>query len=178
MAARLPFPDARRATVTFSEPAWIAHAIWWRVYPLGFVGAYPAPTGGPPASDEHRLRRIVPWLDHVVELGASGVALGPIFASSSHGYDTVDHFRIDPQLGDHADFDELVAQAHARGLRVQLDGVVNHIGREHPLAATALREGPGSDAARWLQTSAGGGFVSFEGHDTLLTLNHDEPRVQ
>ena len=102
------------------------HVIWWQVYPLGFVGAYPTET--PPGPDEHRLRRIVEWLDHVIELGASGLALGPIFASRTHGYDTTDHYRIDPRLGDDGDFDHLVAEAHGRGLRVLLDGVFNHVG--------------------------------------------------
>ena len=86
-----------------TEPAWVQHVIWWQVYPLGFVGAYPADPA--PTAEEHRLRRIVEWLDHVVELGASGIALGPIFASRTHGYDTTDHYRIDPRLGDDADFD-------------------------------------------------------------------------
>lgn len=156
----------------------MTHAIWWRLYPLGFVGAYPTPAAGAPTPDEHRLLRIVPWLDHAVELGASGIALGPIFAATSHGYDSVDHFRLDPRLGDERDFDELVSQAHSRGLRVQLDGVFNHVGRAHPLAAAALRDGPASPAARALRIGPDGGFRSFEGHDTLLTLNHDEPQVR
>ena len=108
-------------------PSWIAHAIWWQVYPLGFVGAYP-PSADPPHPAEHRLRRLIDWFDHAIELGASGVALGPVFASRTHGYDTTDHYRIDPRLGDDADFDHLVHEAHRRGLRVLLDGVFNHVG--------------------------------------------------
>jgi cyclomaltodextrinase / maltogenic alpha-amylase / neopullulanase len=56
-----------------SEPAWVEHVIWWQVYPLGFVGAYPAEV--PPSADEHRLRRVAEWFEHAIELGASGVAL-------------------------------------------------------------------------------------------------------
>ncbi len=159
------------------EPGWVRHAIWWRLYPLGFADAYPAPPTAPALPEEQRLRRIVSWLDHVVELGASGIALGPIFTSTSHGYDTTDHFRIDPRLGTEDDFDHLVAEAHARGLRVQLDGVFNHVGRDHPRAVAALRDGSASPAGRWLR-SDDNGFVPFEGHDTLLTLNHDEPEVR
>lgn len=159
------------------EPGWVRHAIWWRLYPLGFTGAHPAPPSGAATPGEHRLRRIVPWLDHVVELGASGIALGPIFASTSHGYDTTDHLRIDPRLGDDHDFDDLVAEARTRGLRVQLDGVFNHLGRDHPLAAAALRDGPDGPAGRWLRAKDGR-FVSFEGHDILLTLNHDLAEVR
>ena len=90
------------------SPSWVAHAIWWQVYPLGFVGAFPADQTADPG--EHRLRRLVSWFDHAIELGASGVALGPIFASRTHGYDTTDHYRIDPRLGDEADFE--IGRAH------------------------------------------------------------------
>ena len=144
-----------------SEPAWVRHAIWWQLYPLGFVGAYPADR--PARPDEHRLRRIVSWLDHAIELGASGIALGPIFASRTHGYDTTDHYRIDARLGDDADFDELIAQAHRRGLRVLLDGVFNHVGLD--FAHTA-----------WLR-KRGNEFDTFEGHGELIALDHDNPDV-
>lgn len=158
------------------EPSWIDHAIWWRCYPLGLTGVVPEPASGPVGPEEHRLRRLLGWLDHIVELGASGIALGPVFASSGHGYDTVDHLRLDPRLGDQADFDELVDQAHQRGLRIQLDGVFNHVGRDHPLARAALDQGVDSAAAE-LFCVRDGQFVHFEGHDQLLTLNHDDPRV-
>jgi glycosidase len=144
-----------------TEPAWVEHAIWWQVYPLGFVGAYPADP--PPTADEHRLCRIVDWLDHTVELGASGVALGPVFASRTHGYDTIDHYRIDPRLGDDADFDNLIAETHQRGLRVLLDGVFNHVGTD--FANTA-----------WFR-KRGNSFDTFEGHGELIALDHDNPDV-
>lgn len=160
-----------------TEPEWVRHAIWWHVYPLGAVGAFPAP-GGPPGPDEHRLRRLVAWLDHVVALGASGIVLGPIFASTTHGYDTVDHLRIDPRLGDDSDFDELVAQAHRRGLRVLLDGVFNHVGRDSAIARRSVDALEGrSDDEVWLLRDADGGFVGFEGHDALVTLDHAHPQV-
>ncbi|GEB96345.1 alpha-amylase family glycosyl hydrolase [Microbacterium lacticum] len=151
------------------EPDWVAHAIWWRAYPLGFVGAFPESTDGSASPDQHRLLRLIPWLDRVIELGASGIALGPIFASSSHGYDTVDHFRIDPRLGDDTDFDTLIAEAQARGLRVQLDGVFNHLGREHPLVSA------GSAA---LKRGDDGGLVSFEGHGALVELDHSNQETK
>jgi glycosidase len=144
-----------------TEPAWVEHAIWWQVYPLGFVGAYPADP--PPTADEHRLRRIVDWLDHAVELGASGVALGPLFASHTHGYDTTDHYRIDPRLGDDADFDQMIADAHKRGLRVLLDGVFNHVAKD--FAQTS-----------WFR-KRGNSFDTFEGHGELIALDHDNPDV-
>ncbi|BBZ39662.1 alpha-amylase family glycosyl hydrolase [Mycobacterium conspicuum] len=137
--------------------SWVSHAIWWQVYPLGFVGAFPSDQ--PPGPDEHRLRRLADWFDHAIALGASGIALGPIFASRTHGYDTTDHYRIDPRLGDDTDFDHLVAEARGRGLRILLDGVFNHVGKDF------------SAAAGWF---SGG---TFEGHSELRALDHDNPDV-
>jgi cyclomaltodextrinase len=155
--------------------AWVEHAIWWQVYPLGFVGAFPADQ--PPGSGEHRLRQLVDWLDHAIALGASGIALGPIFASRTHGYDTTDHYRIDPRLGDDADFDYLVAEARRRGLRVLLDGVFNHVGVDFP----RYREAPNDEAsARWFRGRPGHcppSFDTFEGHSELIALNHENPEV-
>ncbi|MGO1834941.1 MAG: alpha-amylase, partial [Actinomycetaceae bacterium] len=73
---------------------WSEHAIWWHVYPLGATGAPVRPTDDERAAAEaepvHRLRALIPWLDHVREIGANGLLLGPIFASHTHGYDTTD----------------------------------------------------------------------------------------
>jgi len=119
------------------------------------------------------LRRLVDWFDHAIALGASGVALGPIFASRTHGYDTTDHYRIDPRLGDDADFDHLVAEARRRGLRILLDGVFNHVGLDFP----RYQEAPDDEAAaRWFRGRPGR-FHTFEGHSELITLNHDNPEV-
>ena len=160
--------------------AWVDHAIWWHVYPLGFTGAPPdaLPPGAPA---QHRLAHLTGWLDYVVDLGANGLLLGPIFASETHGYDTTDHLRIDPRLGDDADWDALVDQAHRRGLRIVLDGVFNHVGRGHPRFVAALADGPDSAAGawfRWQRTESGElGPADFEGHASLVALNHANPEV-
>jgi cyclomaltodextrinase len=152
---------------------WTDHVIWWQVYPLGFVGAErTAPPAG--AAPVHRLDRLEAWLDYAIELGCDGLALGPVFAAETHGYDTVDHFRIDPRLGDAEDFDKLVSAAHARGLRVLLDGVFHHVGRGFPRFAEAT--GPDSPAGRWFRWRDGRPEV-FEGHEHLVALDHSEPAV-
>ncbi|MDX1891851.1 alpha-amylase family glycosyl hydrolase [Mycolicibacterium sp. 050158] len=153
-----------------TDPAWVEHAIWWQVYPLGFVGAFPADPA--PTADEHRLRRLAAWLDHATELGASGIALGPVFASQTHGYDTTDHYAIDPRLGDGDDFDHLVAEAKTRGLRVLLDGVFNHVGT----GFERYREASDGGDDTWFRKGRNG-FATFEGHDGLITLNHRNPAV-
>ena len=123
-----------------ATPAWIDHAIWWQVYPLGATGAPVRPEPGTPLTEPGapaRLDRLEPWLDYAVELGANGLSLGPIFASSTHGYDTTDHLRIDPRLGDDAAFDRLAEACRTRGLTLMLDGVLGHVGTEHPLFRAA-----------------------------------------
>jgi glycosidase len=175
---------------------WTDHAIWWHVYPLGFTGAEhsalpdpalpgpalpdPAPADPAPADPapvRHRLPALEGWLDYAVELGCSGLLLGPVFAASTHGYDTVDHFRIDPRLGDEQDFASLIAACSVRGLRIVLDGVFNHVGREFPAFQAAL--GGSESAARWFRREPDTGeFACFEGHEQLVALNHAEPEVQ
>ncbi len=160
-------------------------AIWWHVYPLGFCGApirdhAGDECGGPRPA---RLARLNAWLDYAVELGVSGLALGPVFASTSHGYDTIDHFRVDPRLGGEEDLVGLLDAAHARGVAVLLDGVFNHVGAEHPLLRRAMAEGPAGQYARWFRLDwarANGGpppYANFEGHHGLALLNHAEPAV-
>ncbi|MCC3301573.1 alpha-amylase family glycosyl hydrolase [Arthrobacter sp. zg-Y895] len=165
-------------------PDWVEHVVWWQVYPLGFAGAEKAalPEQAPA---QHGLAKLVPWLDYLVEMGASGLALGPVFASETHGYDTTDYYRIDSRLGDDADFDELVAQAHARGIRVLLDGVFNHTGRSFAPFRQALEQGPGATTADWFGFTWPDGWTpgiepdykDFEGHHHLVALNHAEPGV-
>ncbi|MDY6997420.1 MAG: alpha-amylase family protein [Actinomycetota bacterium] len=153
-----------------TEPDWVEHAIWWQVYPLGFVGAYPADPA--PGEGEHRLRRLLDWLDYALELGASGLALGPVFASRTHGYDTTDHYRIDPRLGDADDFDHLVAECRRRGLKILLDGVFNHVGTDF----ARYRDAVGGGDRSWFRVR-GDEFATFEGHPGLIALNHRNPEV-
>ena len=160
--------------------AWTEHVIWWHVYPLGAVGA-PIREPYDESVVAHPLERLDGWLDYAISLGANGLQLGPVFASTTHGYDTTDHLRIDPRLGDDGDFDELVKRAHDRGLRVMLDGVFNHVGLEHPLYQQALGEGRESHAARHFRIDwdADGGPRPdvFEGHGSLVALDHTRDEV-
>ena len=154
---------------------WSDYAIWWHVYPLGFLGAERTtlPPGEPP---RHRLPDLANWLDHLLELGCNGLALGPVFAAETHGYDTVDHFRVDPRLGTEGDLVALIDKANSQGVRVLLDGVFNHVGRSFPQFADVIRNGAASPYADWF-IPEGDGYHTFEGHPNLVTLNHDSPAV-
>jgi cyclomaltodextrinase / maltogenic alpha-amylase / neopullulanase len=158
---------------------WARSAIWWQVYPLGFTAA--EKTAAPTQETVHRLPRLLSWLDYLVDLGCNGLALGPVFAAETHGYDTVDHRRIDPRLGDRSDFDALVAACHDRGIRVLLDGVFNHVGRSFAPFQDVLAHGHQSEFAGWFRLGPERDgeitYDDFEGHRHLVALNHDEPAV-
>ena len=163
--------------MTSKIAGWASSIIWYSVYPLGACGA-PIRQGDVPGA-HHRLSRLLNWLDHVVALGANGLALGPIWASSTHGYDIINHDAIDARLGDDHDFDELVTACRARGLRVLLDGVFNHVSSHHALVQQAQRYGVDSPAGRMLRhdPNRGDGLARFEGHDGLVEYDHSNPAV-
>lgn len=162
---------------------WVEHSIWWQVYPLGFVGADPT---GADRSCHRPITAITGWLDYVQELGLSGLALNPVFASTTHGYDITDHFALDERLGSGQDLDELIAACHERGIKVMFDGVFNHVSRQHPKVVEALAEGPGSSAAElfriqwpeiWQPGQPPTSIDCFEGHEALVALNHESEAV-
>lgn len=154
------------------------NTVWWQVYPLGFCGA---PLHDYDPAMTCRLDRLTGWLDYAVDLGATGLALGPLFASETHGYDTLDHYRVDSRLGDDAAFDRLVAGCRDRGLPILLDGVFNHVGANHPWLRQALSEGPGGHFAHFFRIDWSDPWQprchTFEGHGGLVALNHDNPAV-
>lgn len=152
--------------------SWTENVIWWHLYPLRFVDAESTYT----AEITHRFGHIANWLDYAIELGTNGLLLAPIFASTSHGYDTLDYHRIDPRLGDEADFDKFLRDAKARGFRVCLDGVFNHVSEDHEIVRRALAGGPGSEDGKWLKWSDSYP-MAFEGNLDLVELNFAHPPV-
>ena len=161
---------------------WIRHAIWWQVYPLGATGAEREALP-PGAAARSRLTQLQAWLPHLVGLGCNGLALGPVFESSTHGYDTVDHLCVDRRLGTEQDLQDLIDACHARGVQVLLDGVFNHVGRDFPRFREVLEQGPDAPAASWFDIDAsrpgpdGFGYRDFEGHSALVALDHGNPEV-
>jgi glycosidase len=111
------------------------------------------------------------------------VLLTPIFVSSTHGYDTVDPFRIDQRLGDEEDFAAFVDACHERDLLLVLDGVFNHVGRAFPAFRDVLTRGAASPFAPWFRLDFaapgpdGFAYADFEGHQELVALNHANPEV-
>ena len=126
-----------------------------------------------------RLDHLIDWLDYVQELGLNVLQLGPIFESATHGYDTLDFFRIDRRLGDDAAFDRLIAAAHERGIKVLLDGVFNHLSSQAPMFREALDD-PDSASAKLFDVDRSGEEPTapcFEGHLDLVEFDHRAPET-
>ena len=97
------------------------------IHPMYWSGITPPRIHGFHGGD---LRGILQHMDYLLDLGINAIYLNPIFLSpSTHRYNTVDYYQIDPKLGTLADFKQLLDAAHGNGMRVILDGVFNHTGR-------------------------------------------------
>jgi glycosidase len=107
---------------------WAPDAVFYHVYPLGLLGAPARNDFG--AAPAERLDGLTGWLGHIRGLGCNALYLGPVFESTAHGYDTADYWHLDRRLGTDETLRRFVAAAHEAGLRVVLDGVFNHVGRD------------------------------------------------
>ncbi|WP_291056790.1 alpha-glucosidase [Herbiconiux sp.] len=109
-----------------SEPGWWKSAVVYQVYPRSFQDS-----DGDGLGD---LRGIMNRLDHLERLGVDVIWLSPIYRSpqADNGYDISDYEAIDPVFGTMDDFDDLLARAHERGMKIVMDLVVNHTSDEHP----------------------------------------------
>ena len=108
---------------------WYRSGVFYHIYPLGLCGAPKRNTGDGAAKG---FLVGADWIAHMKKLGCEAVYIGPLFQSSTHGYDTIDYKKVDTRLGDNEGFRNWVRQCHASGIRVVVDGVFNHTGRAHP----------------------------------------------
>ncbi len=119
-------------------------------------------------------------MDHVQQLGADVLYLNPIhLAYTNHKYDALDFLKISPEFGDREDFLRLVENIHARGIKLVLDGVFNHMGRNAPIFQDAL-DNPSSPWRDWFSigTQYEGGARSWIGVQNLPELNLENPAVR
>uniref|UniRef100_A0A061SEP4 Neopullulanase n=1 Tax=Tetraselmis sp. GSL018 TaxID=582737 RepID=A0A061SEP4_9CHLO len=196
-----PKPRHPRKPIPVFVPDWARSAVFYAIYPLGAFGA---PFVNDTTSDPvPRLAKIREQYEHLERLGVTAIYFSPLFESETHGYDTVDYFKIDRRLGDIELFREIVSELHERGIHVILDGVFNHTGRQHEAFRDLAENGPGlSDYADWYTLGArpdeyegwcivdyeeensgfwaGSGFAydCWEGHPQLPRLNHANRAVR
>ena len=146
-------------------PAWARDAVFYQVFPDRFASsprvAKPGalqPWDEPPTHWAFKggdLLGLAERLDELADLGISGLYLNPIFtAASNHRYNAYDYFSVDPLLGGDAALRELVDAAHAREIRVVLDGVFNHVGRGYWPFNHLLENGAASPYRDWFYLDA------------------------
>lgn len=133
------FPFLHQADI-FRAPEWVKDTVWYQIFPERFANGNPSinPKNTLPWGSTEPLRDnffggdfegIIQHIDHLVDLGVTGIYFTPIFkAFSNHKYDTIDYMEIDPQFGDKKTFKRLVDICHQHGIRVMLDAVFNHSG--------------------------------------------------
>ena len=161
---------------------WFEQAVLYQIYPLGMCGA-PKENDG---IQEHRILRVLDWVEHIKKTGADTVLFNPIFDSDRHGYDTRDYFTIDPRLGTNEDFATVCKAIHEAGMRVMLDGVFNHVGRGFWAFRDVQEKKWDSPYKDWFHIDFGGNtdrndgfwYENWEGHNELVKLNVWNPQVK
>lgn len=163
---------------------WYDGAVFYHIYPIGMTGA---PRTNTFEAGEHRLNKLLDWLPHIKEIGCDAIYIGPLFESVAHGYETADYKKLDSRLGDNNDFINFVKACHEIGIKVIVDGVFNHVGREF-FAFKDLKEHRENSAYRdWFKNihfdwnndyNDGLYYDSWDGHGTLVNLNHQNPAVR
>jgi neopullulanase len=165
-------------------PDWVKNAVFYQIYPDRFArsarsaplpGVTFKPWGSPPEEQGFQggdLRGIVDRLDYLQTLGVNALYLNPIFASASnHRYHTFDYMQVDPLLGGNAALRELLDAAHARGIKVVLDGVFNHASRGFWAFHHILECGGNSPYLDWF-TVHGWPLRPYQ-HDADNPINYD-----
>ncbi len=163
--------------------AWYDEAIFYHIYPLGLTGAPKENSYGTP---EHRLNALLPWIPHIREIGCNALYIGPLFESVGHGYETTDYRKLDSRLGTNGDLQQFVAACHGQGVKVILDGVFNHVGRDFFAFRDLKEKREGSPYRDWFcnvdfggNNEYGDGFSydNWGGYNLLVKLNQKNPEV-
>ncbi len=140
---RSKLPDSVRSNGATPNPWW-ANAVVYQIYPRSFQDS-----NGDGIGD---LKGITSRLDYLSDLGVDVLWLSPVYRSpqDDNGYDISDYQDIDPLFGTLEDMDELLDEAHKRGLRIVMDLVVNHTSDEHAwFQASRDKDDPHADWYWW-----------------------------
>ncbi|MGN1338891.1 MAG: alpha-amylase family glycosyl hydrolase [Oscillospiraceae bacterium] len=164
--------------------AWYDESVFYHIYPLGLTGAPKQNAYGEP---EHRLKELTPWIGHIKEIGCNALYIGPLFESVGHGYETTDYKKLDSRLGTNQDLTDFVSECHSQGIKVILDGVFNHTGRDFFAFQDIKKNRENSRYKDWYcnvnfwgnnQFNDGFSYTNWGGYDLLAKLNQNNPEVR
>ena len=136
----------------------------------------------PPKSENKfcggNLQGVIEKLDYIKDLGFNAIMLSPIFKSANyHGYHTLNFEEVDPHLGTWKDYQQLLDQAHDKGLKIICDFVPNHCCYEAPIFAESLMKNGGKHRDWFFFKEGTDEFVSFLGFGDLPKFNLTTPEV-
>lgn len=163
---------------------WYEEAVFYHMYPIGMTGA---PRVNDSEEIVHRFGQLNEWLTHISDIGCTAIYIGPLFESTTHGYDTRDYTQVDRRLGDNKDFAEFVKMAHELGIKVVVDGVFNHTGREFFAFQDIQKNRESSPYCKWYKNLHFGGntpyndgfyYEAWRGCYELANLNLWETEVR
>ncbi len=164
--------------------AWYDEAIFYHIYPLGMTGAPKQNIYGEP---EPRLNTLLPFVSLIKKLGCNALYIGPLFESVGHGYETTDYKKLDTRLGTNEDLKGFVAECHKQGMRVVLDGVFNHTGRDFFAFKDIRIHRESSKYKDWYcnvnfngnnEYNDGFSYDNWGGYDLLAKLNQQNNEVR
>ncbi len=164
--------------------AWYDEAVFYHIYPLGMTGASKQNIYG---EVEHRLNTLLPFISQIKKLGCNALYIGPLFESVGHGYETTDYKKLDTRLGTNEDLTGFVAECHKQGIRVVLDGVFNHTGRDFFAFKDIKQHREGSKYKDWYcnvnfcgnnEYNDGFSYDNWGGYDLLAKLNQHNNEVR
>lgn len=162
---------------------WYENAVFYHIYPIGYFGC---PRQNDFQSEPtHKILKLIDDIPHIKELGCNAIYFGPVFESSAHGYDTADYTKIDRRLGTNEDFKKVCDALHENGIKVVLDGVFNHVGRDFGAFRDVREHKLGSGKKDWFHVREGNScyndgfyYEGWEGHYELVKLNLYSPEVK
>lgn len=164
--------------------SWYNEAIFYHIYPLGLTGA---PKHNDYSAPVSRLNTLLPWIDHIREIGCTALYIGPLFESVGHGYETTDYKKLDSRLGTNKDLKNFVAACHEKEIKVIFDGVFNHTGRDFFAFKDIQQNREHSRYLNWYCNVNFGGnteyndgfsYENWGGYNLLVKLNQRNPEVQ
>lgn len=162
--------------------SYINESVIYNIYPLGFCGA-PKDNDG---NLVYRLDKIYDCIEHLKKMSVNVLVFNPLFESSHHGYDTIDYRKVDCRLGDNNSFKKICKTLHDNGIRVILDGVFNHVGRDFFAFKDVQQNLGNSRYCNWFQNLNFGGsspkgdpfwYEGWAGHYDLVKLNLQNDEV-
>ena len=164
--------------------SWYNEAIFYHIYPLGLTGA---PKQNDYVEPVHRLNTLLPWIDHIKEIGCTALYIGPLFESVGHGYETTDYKKLDSRLGTNEDLTAFVKACHDKEIKVIFDGVFNHTGRDFFAFKDIQQNRENSRYLNWYcnvnfwgnnEYNDGFSYDNWGGYNLLVKLNQRNPEVQ